>query len=249
MIESLFGGTTRTRSRPWISTATVDEQFAAGQEANVVALEAKAGLPPRRARPTSSLGSSAPGARLLDDKGRDAGLRFVDLDEDGHLDVVFSNDQEYGDLPLRVEGEGLDAEGHAGRQGRRARRDCRKIVRRTAPTTASSSTRATSGGRTKTRPSCPNLVDRRSFNDLLKNVEPRGKSPAAALKSIRVAPGFTVEQVATEPLVKDPIAFEWGADGKLWVVEMGDYPLGVDGKGKPGGVVRYPGRHQWRRPV
>ena len=37
----------------------------------------------------------------------------------------------------------------------------------------------------------------------------------------------------------DPIAFDWGADGKLWVVEMGDYPLGLDGKGKPGGVVRF----------
>ena len=59
------------------------------------------------------------------------------------------------------------------------------------------------------------------------------------MKSIRVAPGFTIELVASEPLVKDPIAFDWGADGKLWVVEMGDYPLGVDGRGKPGGVVRY----------
>ena len=39
--------------------------------------------------------------------------------------------------------------------------------------------------------------------------------------------------------MKDPIAFDWGADGKLWVVEMGDYPLGIDGKGKPGGVVRF----------
>ena len=39
--------------------------------------------------------------------------------------------------------------------------------------------------------------------------------------------------------MKDPIAFEWGADGKLWVVEMGDYPLGLDGKGKPGGIVRF----------
>ena len=36
----------------------------------------------------------------------------------------------------------------------------------------------------------------------------------------------------------DPIAFAWGPDGKLWVVEMGDYPRGVDGKGKHGGVVR-----------
>ena len=73
----------------------------------------------------------------------------------------------------------------------------------------------------------------------MKDVEPRGKSTAAALNSIRVAPGFKVELVASEPLVKDPIAFDWGADGKLWVVEMGDYPLGIDGKGKPGGVVRY----------
>src|ERR1700677_3715322 len=69
--------------------------------------------------------------------------------------------------------------------------------------------------------------------------EPTGKSPEESLRSIQVAPGFTVELAATEPLVKDPIAFEWGADGKLWVVEMGDYPLGIDGKGKPGGVVRF----------
>src|SRR5262249_38013418 len=74
--------------------------------------------------------------------------------------------------------------------------------------------------------------------DLLKDVEPRGKSADASLKAIRVRPGFKVELTAGEPLVLDPIGFEWGADGRLWVVEMGDYPLGVDGKGKPGGVVR-----------
>ncbi len=52
-------------------------------------------------------------------------------------------------------------------------------------------------------------------------------------------PGFTVEQVAAEPLVMDPIAFAWGPDGKLWVVEMADYPLGIDGQGKHGGRVRF----------
>jgi putative membrane-bound dehydrogenase-like protein len=67
---------------------------------------------------------------------------------------------------------------------------------------------------------------------------PPGKSAQESLRSIRVRPGFTVELVASEPLVADPIAFDWSADGKLWVVEMGDYPLGIDGKGKPGGVVR-----------
>lgn len=63
-------------------------------------------------------------------------------------------------------------------------------------------------------------------------------SPEATLRAIQVAPGFKVETVAQEPLVKDPIAFDWGADGRLWVVDMGDYPLGTDGKGKHGGVVR-----------
>ena len=72
-----------------------------------------------------------------------------------------------------------------------------------------------------------------------KGVAPRAQSPAESLRSIRVRPGFRVELVACEPLVEDPIAFDWGADGRLWVVEMGDYPLGADGQGKPGGVVRF----------
>jgi putative membrane-bound dehydrogenase-like protein len=35
------------------------------------------------------------------------------------------------------------------------------------------------------------------------------------------------------------MAFAWGPDGKMWVVEMADYPLGEDGHGKPGGRVRF----------
>ena len=136
-----------------------------------------------------------------------------------------------------IDGEGLDAQGHGG-QGRRRRARCRRSSA-TAPTTASSSTRGTSGGRTRIPPACPTSSIAARSTICLKDVEPRGKSPQASLKSIRVAPGFTVELVAAEPLVKDPIAFDWGADGKLWVVEMGDYPLGIDGKGKPGGVVRF----------
>ena len=40
-------------------------------------------------------------------------------------------------------------------------------------------------------------------------------------------------------MVIDPVAFEWGADGKLWVAEMRDYPSGIDGHGKPGGVIKF----------
>jgi len=63
-------------------------------------------------------------------------------------------------------------------------------------------------------------------------------TPAESLNSFRVAPEFTVELVAAEPLVLDPVAIDWGGDGRLWVAEMRDYPMGLDGKWKPGGVVR-----------
>jgi putative membrane-bound dehydrogenase-like protein len=177
-----------------------------------------------------------PGAKLADERGRDAGLRFVDLDEDGHRDVVFSNDNEYGIFLF----------------DRAAKRWSRKVMAGKAGSPGSLPKIAKDGTdngffvhsrhlwwQNEDTANLPNLVDRRSFNDLLKDVEPTGKTPEAALKSIRVAPGFVVEQVAAEPLVKDPIAFDWGADGKLWVVEMGDYPLGTDGHGKFGGVVRF----------
>jgi putative membrane-bound dehydrogenase-like protein len=71
-----------------------------------------------------------------------------------------------------------------------------------------------------------------------KKMEPGPQSPKESLACIKVPPGFTVELMASEPLVQSPIAFAWGPDGKFWVVEMGDYPLGVDGKGKPGGRVK-----------
>ncbi len=47
-----------------------------------------------------------------------------------------------------------------------------------------------------------------------------------AVESLQTRPGFKVELVAAEPLVQDPVAFDWGVDGRLWVVEMRDYPLG-----------------------
>src|SRR5262245_49801978 len=65
------------------------------------------------------------------------------------------------------------------------------------------------------------------------------KTLQESVKCIKARPGFVVELVASEPVVQDPIAFAWGPDGKFWVVEMGDYPLGIDGKGKPGGRVKY----------
>ena len=63
-------------------------------------------------------------------------------------------------------------------------------------------------------------------------------SPQESLATIKVAPGLAVELVAAEPQVQDPIDVAWGADGRMWVVEMADYPSGLDAAGTPGGRVR-----------
>lgn len=63
-------------------------------------------------------------------------------------------------------------------------------------------------------------------------------SASEGLAAWRVRPGYRVELMASEPLVADPVAIDWGPDGRLWVAEMADYPLGMDGNGKPGGRIR-----------
>src|SRR5687767_4589031 len=63
-------------------------------------------------------------------------------------------------------------------------------------------------------------------------------SPEEALRTIRVAPGFKVELVAAEPLVQDPVAIHFDADGRLWVCEMRGYMPDVDGTNETAPIGR-----------
>ena len=56
---------------------------------------------------------------------------------------------------------------------------------------------------------------------------------------MEVHEGLRVELVAAEPLVMDPVDLAWGPDGRLWVAEMADYPLGIDNKGTPGSRIAF----------
>jgi putative membrane-bound dehydrogenase-like protein len=47
-----------------------------------------------------------------------------------------------------------------------------------------------------------------------------------------------VQLVAAEPLIADPINLAFGHDGSLWVVEMGDYPLGGERPSEGGRIKR-----------
>ena len=51
-------------------------------------------------------------------------------------------------------------------------------------------------------------------------------SPEQAIKQLSVAEGLVIEQIASEPLVQDPVNFAFDTKGRLWVVEMRDYPQG-----------------------
>ena len=61
----------------------------------------------------------------------------------------------------------------------------------------------------------------KDYSSELPRIDP--KSPEEELASFEVQPGFTVELVAAEPLVTDPVAFAFDQQGQLFVVEMRDY--------------------------
>ncbi|HEX5497790.1 MAG TPA: hypothetical protein VFX03_01130, partial [Thermomicrobiales bacterium] len=71
-----------------------------------------------------------------------------------------------------------------------------------------------------------------------KRTETRPLSPEKSLAAIRPKPGMNVELVVAEPLIADPVAIDFGPDGRLWVAEMHDYPSGLDRNYQPGGRVR-----------
>lgn len=178
---------------------------------------------------------SLPGeATFVDASGNDRGLRLIDVNDDLRPDVLFSNEahnslhlfadnatgwsrevidaprSEDDRIPMIVRGDTNNGAWFHGRELWVQNEDTARLA---------------------------DLVQRRSFNELLDGVTPEPKTPAASLSAMRARDGFKIELMAAEPLVVDPIAIDWGPDGKLWVVEMADYPLGVDGK--PGGRVRF----------
>jgi putative membrane-bound dehydrogenase-like protein len=142
--------------------------------------------------------------------------RFVDLDGDGHDDLVFSNEKRYAVILFNaVEKKNLgwlSGWTHVMREGSAG--DAHAL-----PLTTRSDVEFRDGAMW--------AAGKRvmSYAELLRPPAPAPRSPEESLKAIHLKEGFTAALVAAEPLVQDPIYIDWDAQGRMWVVEMGDYPF------------------------
>ncbi len=62
--------------------------------------------------------------------------------------------------------------------------------------------------------------------------------PEEAQKKFTVPEGFEVRLFASEPMVVNPVAMTWDERGRLWVVELYEYPLGAPKGAKPRDTVK-----------
>jgi len=63
-------------------------------------------------------------------------------------------------------------------------------------------------------------------------------TPAQTIASYKLPPGYKLELVAAEPLVQDPVAVDFDADGRMWVVEMRGFMPNLAGTGEDRPVGR-----------
>jgi len=57
-------------------------------------------------------------------------------------------------------------------------------------------------------------------------------TPAQTMASYKLPPGYKLQLVAAEPLVQDPVAVDFDADGRMWVVEMRGFMPNLAGTGE-----------------
>jgi putative membrane-bound dehydrogenase-like protein len=64
------------------------------------------------------------------------------------------------------------------------------------------------------------------------------KEPKDAVKTFAIAPGFRIELVASEPLIRSPVALDFDEDGRLYVAEYPEYNLHNDATFKEKGAIK-----------
>ena len=164
-----------------------------------------------------------------------SGAHFVDLNKDGHEDIVLSNPREYGVfLFVPKERAKANLQWHEGwsqvmREGKAGDANSLPLMIDGEGQGMGVTFREGAMWIEKTKQRVP-------FSELLKVPGPAPKSPQESLRALKLKPGYEAALVAQEPLVQDPVFIDWDAQGRMWVVEMGDYPFAPGEKTKDGSV-------------
>jgi putative membrane-bound dehydrogenase-like protein len=156
------------------------------------------------------------------DLAKQGGALFVDLNGDGHEDLLVSNPQGYAVYLFNAfERQNVQwARGWSNvlREGKAG--DANSL-----PLIANADGKSTGAVFKDGALLSADGAKRITTAELLRVPGPAPKSPQESLKAMRVKPGYKVELVAHEPLVQDPVFVDWDERGRMWVVEMGDYPF------------------------
>jgi len=60
------------------------------------------------------------------------------------------------------------------------------------------------------------------------NPDPKPLPPKESLRKFQLPPGYRIELVASEPMVQEPVAIAWDANGAMYVVQMNTYMKDAD---------------------
>jgi len=70
------------------------------------------------------------------------------------------------------------------------------------------------------------------------NPSPAHLSPDQSLKSFRLPRGYQMELVASEPMIKEPVAIAWDGNGRMYVAQMETYMQDVNATGEQEPISR-----------
>jgi putative membrane-bound dehydrogenase-like protein len=160
----------------------------------------------------------------------DTGVWRVDLDADGHEDLVVSHGGGYG-VYLFVPSE-------RAKPGLGWPAGWTRVMREGKPGDEAALPPLTGADVTFANGIMQAGGVRMTYEELLRVPGPKPRSPEESHVAMRLPPGLTATLVAAEPLVMDPVFIDWDERGRMWVAEMGDYPF-AEGEATSDGKVTW----------